>query len=199
MLWVGVCVGAMSLAATMLLDSWMWNRQLLWPEGDVLWFNTALNKSVEYGTMPVHWYLTSALPKALLAPALLVPVGAWFDRYAYAHPETRLVPSSKTIEHSRSATRARLRRPTADLYPSQLQDYRRCSLTTVALSTIHTKRRRSMQSRSRVPDRAPKHEHEHRPAAHGGAVTLSMHPVSLRWRRRVRDLLVAAAAFVALY
>jgi len=56
-----------------------------------------------------------------------------------------------------------------------------------------------MQSRSRVPERAPKHEHEHRPAAHGGAVTLSMHPVSLRWRRRVRDLLVAAAAFVALY
>ena len=107
MLWVGVCVGAMSLAATMLLDSWMWNRQLLWPEGEVLWFNTALNKSVEYGTMPVHWYLTSALPKALLAPALLVPVGALFDRYAYAHPETHLVPSSKTIEHTAARRLAR--------------------------------------------------------------------------------------------
>jgi hypothetical protein len=92
MLWVSVCVGATSLAATMLLDSWMWNRQLLWPEGQVLWFNTALNKSAEYGTMPVHWYLTSALPKALLAPALLVPLGAWFDRYAFIQ---RLGPGSK--------------------------------------------------------------------------------------------------------
>jgi hypothetical protein len=32
---VGVVVGALALAATVLLDSWMWRRPLLWPEGEV--------------------------------------------------------------------------------------------------------------------------------------------------------------------
>ena len=39
----GVLALAGSLALTVPLDSWFWGRWL-WPEGQVLWFNTAENR-----------------------------------------------------------------------------------------------------------------------------------------------------------
>lgn len=39
----GVLSGALALAATVAFDSVLWGR-VLWPEGEVLWFNTVLNK-----------------------------------------------------------------------------------------------------------------------------------------------------------
>ena len=39
----GLTAGAACLVLTVVVDSWFWQRWL-WPEGEVLWFNTAQNR-----------------------------------------------------------------------------------------------------------------------------------------------------------
>ena len=74
---LGILTGIFTLAATVPLDSVMWNcRNMspLWPEGYVFYYNAILGKSENWGTSPWYWYLTSALPKALLGTLLLLPL-----------------------------------------------------------------------------------------------------------------------------
>ncbi|CAH8526112.1 unnamed protein product [Schistosoma guineensis] len=60
-----------SIGSSVLIDSLLWGR-LIWPELEVFYFNTILNKSGQWGIYPFHWYFTSALPKSLLSTYILL-------------------------------------------------------------------------------------------------------------------------------
>ena len=73
----GAGAGLASLAATVAADSLFWGRWL-WPEGEVFFYNApvaGLDRSSDWGTQPLLWYFSTALPKALLGALLLVPAG----------------------------------------------------------------------------------------------------------------------------
>jgi alpha-1,6-mannosyltransferase len=97
---IGITQSLIILAFTIPIDSLLW-RRWVWPEGEVLWFNVVLNKSHEYGVFPVWWYFTSAIPRALLASLLLLPLGCYMERrlIAYILPIIAFVSLYSVLPH----------------------------------------------------------------------------------------------------
>ncbi|GAB2232333.1 hypothetical protein Droror1_Dr00011365 [Drosera rotundifolia] len=103
-LWKAIkhCVGTALLCVgfTFLVDSIMW-RKLLWPEFEVFWFNSVLNRSSEWGVHPFHWYFTSALPRSLLLAYPLFMLSLLLDRRTlpYALPVLSFVALYSKLPH----------------------------------------------------------------------------------------------------
>jgi len=78
---VGGVAAVASVAISVAVDSWFWGYWV-WPEWSGFYFSAVLNKSVEWGTSPWHWYFTSALPRSLLGAYPLALAAAFVERRA---------------------------------------------------------------------------------------------------------------------
>ncbi|KAM3520127.1 hypothetical protein MY4038_009548 [Beauveria bassiana] len=69
----GLSLGALLLSVP--VDSYFWQRGLLWPELAGFYYNVVRGSASAWGTSPWHYYFSSALPRLLLNP-LALPLAA---------------------------------------------------------------------------------------------------------------------------
>jgi len=72
----GICGALVGLVTTISVDSFFWQRSLLWPEFVGFYYNTIQGKSSDWGTSPWRFYFLNAIPRLLLNPlswALCIP------------------------------------------------------------------------------------------------------------------------------
>ncbi|KAI9463196.1 alpha-1,6-mannosyltransferase subunit [Lactarius psammicola] len=72
---VGLVSSLVSIALTVSIDSYFWDRWPLWPELFSIYFNVYEGKSTEWGVSPFWTYLTTFLPRLLMATELFIPIG----------------------------------------------------------------------------------------------------------------------------
>ncbi|KAG8808272.1 dolichyl-P-Man:Man(7)GlcNAc(2)-PP-dolichol alpha-1,6-mannosyltransferase [Serendipita sp. 401] len=76
---VGLISGFTSLAITVSVDSYFWQKWPLWPEWQGIYFNVVEGKSSEWGVSPVYAYWALHLPKLLLGTFPFSLVGFTVD------------------------------------------------------------------------------------------------------------------------
>lgn len=95
-----IVTALLSIGLTIMIDSVMW-RRIVWPEFEVFWFNSVLNRSSEWGVSSFHWYFTSALPRSLLVAYPLFLLGLLLDRriLAYLFPVLSFIILYSKLPH----------------------------------------------------------------------------------------------------
>ena len=68
----GLTGASLGMTATVTIDSFFWQRFPLWPEWVAFYYNTVQGKSSDWGTEPMHYYFTDALPRLLMNPVILL-------------------------------------------------------------------------------------------------------------------------------
>ena len=94
---IGVISAISAIALSVLVDSVLWQQGWLWPEGVVLYYNSILNKSSEWGTSPPLWYFYSALPRALLLSLVLIPIGIFPQSASFIITPRHFIAANKTL------------------------------------------------------------------------------------------------------
>lgn len=86
----GIISSLALIALTISVDTYFWSFYydlklrkgtelfLAWPELNVLYFNTYLNKSHEWGTSPWYWYFLVAIPKSVTVALPFTLIGLLF-------------------------------------------------------------------------------------------------------------------------
>uniref|UniRef100_A0A4W5NJU3 Mannosyltransferase n=1 Tax=Hucho hucho TaxID=62062 RepID=A0A4W5NJU3_9TELE len=94
LLYYAIPAGALSLALTVGIDSFFWNK-LIWPEGQVFWYNTILNKSSNWGISFTSLNALLFVPLGLLdrrTRTLLLPTVGFILLYSFLpHKELRFI------------------------------------------------------------------------------------------------------------
>ncbi|KAH9954038.1 glycosyltransferase family 22 protein [Russula dissimulans] len=72
---VGVISSLVSIALTVSIDSYFWDRWPIWPEFSSVFFNVYEGKSAEWGVSPFSTYFTTLLPRLLMVTQGFIPFG----------------------------------------------------------------------------------------------------------------------------